>query len=271
MPSFYPDQAFRSLDQGRRRAIARKSRAPNSPGKPGCCSCPCAIPRPRVAGSARPCGPEDCGFRQCPSRPPAFEPAGDANSLRMVAAKSGVNAVDMLESSHHSVLGQSSWREPAAHVSERPGQTQHHHPDRAQPAEHSGTADWTRSKPEWLHIQRGLADRPCPTGPAMRVCPDRLCSADVDASAFHVLLGLPTLRIAIYRRKGAALKFLFIVVSFPAPASLCSRLGKCSCLPSSLHGHALYLFSLHLLMLSVSGHGTSQTYQRTRGMSAYRG
>jgi len=48
----------------------------------------------------------------------------------------------------------------------------------------------------------------------MRVCPDRLCSADVDASAFHVLLGLPTLRIAIHRRKGAALKFLFIVVSF---------------------------------------------------------
>jgi hypothetical protein len=41
-----------------------------------------------------------------------------------------------------------------------------------------------------------------------------LCSADVDASSFDVLLALQTLRIAIHRRKGATLKFLFIVVLF---------------------------------------------------------
>jgi hypothetical protein len=46
----------------------------------------------------------------------------------------------------------------------------------------------------------------------MPVCSDRLCSADVDASSFDVLLALQTLRIVIHRRKGAALKFLFIVV-----------------------------------------------------------
>jgi len=43
--------------------------------------------------------------------------------------------------------------------------------------------------------------------PAIRVCPDRLCSADVDASSFDVLLTLQTLRIAIHRRKGVTLKF----------------------------------------------------------------
>jgi hypothetical protein len=48
----------------------------------------------------------------------------------------------------------------------------------------------------------------------MPVCPDRLCSADVDASSFDVLLALQTLRIAIHRRKGAALKFFFILVPF---------------------------------------------------------
>jgi len=41
-----------------------------------------------------------------------------------------------------------------------------------------------------------------------------LCSADVDASSFDVLLSLQTLRIAIHRRKGAALKLSFIVVPF---------------------------------------------------------
>src|SRR6202035_3999343 len=116
-----------------------------------------------------------------------------------------------------SVLGQSDWREPAAHVSERPGHAQHHRTDRAQSDEHSGIIYWTRSKPEWLHIHRGLADRPSPTGPAMPampVCSDRLCSADVDASSFDVLLSLQTLRIAIHRRKGTTLKLLFIVVPF---------------------------------------------------------
>jgi hypothetical protein len=48
----------------------------------------------------------------------------------------------------------------------------------------------------------------------MPVCSDRLCSADVDASSFDVLLALQTLRIAIHRRKGTTLKFLFIVVLF---------------------------------------------------------
>jgi hypothetical protein len=48
----------------------------------------------------------------------------------------------------------------------------------------------------------------------MPVCPDRLCSTDVDASSFDVLLALQTLRIAIHRGKGAALKFLFILVPF---------------------------------------------------------
>jgi hypothetical protein len=43
----------------------------------------------------------------------------------------------------------------------------------------------------------------------MPVCPDRLRSADVD-----VLLALQTLRIIIQRGKGAALKFLFILVPF---------------------------------------------------------
>jgi hypothetical protein len=46
----------------------------------------------------------------------------------------------------------------------------------------------------------------------MPVCSEWLCSADVDASSFDVLLALQTLRIAIHRRKGATLKFLFIVV-----------------------------------------------------------
>jgi hypothetical protein len=132
----------------------------------------------------------------------------------MVAAESGVNAVGILESSHHSVLGQSHWREPAARVSERPGRAQHHRTDRAQSDEHSGITFWTGSNPEWLHIQRGLADGPCPAGTAMPVCSKWLCSADVDASSFDVLLDLQTLRIAIHRRKGDTPKFLFIVVLF---------------------------------------------------------
>ena len=48
----------------------------------------------------------------------------------------------------------------------------------------------------------------------MPVCSDRLCSADVDVSSFDVLLVSQTLRIAIHRRKGGTLKFLFIVVPF---------------------------------------------------------
>src|SRR6266566_1309783 len=54
-PSFPPDWAYRSQDRGWRRATLRKSRALSSPGKQGCCSCPCAIPRRRVARSAAPC------------------------------------------------------------------------------------------------------------------------------------------------------------------------------------------------------------------------
>jgi hypothetical protein len=50
--------------------------------------------------------------------------------------------------------------------------------------------------------------------PAMPVCSERLCSADVDASSFDLLLSLQTLRIAIHRRKGTTLKLLFIVVPF---------------------------------------------------------
>jgi hypothetical protein len=46
----------------------------------------------------------------------------------------------------------------------------------------------------------------------MRVCRDRLCSADVEASSFDVLPALQTLRIASRRRKGVTLKFYFIVV-----------------------------------------------------------
>jgi hypothetical protein len=48
----------------------------------------------------------------------------------------------------------------------------------------------------------------------MPVCSEWLCSADVDASSFDVLLAAQTLRIAIHRRKGGTLKFLFIVVLF---------------------------------------------------------
>src|ERR1700684_1452470 len=98
----------------------------------------------------------------------------------MVAAEAGVSAVGVLESSHYSGLGQACWREPAAHVSERPGHTQHHSTDRAQPDEHSGTTYWTRSNPEWLHIQRGLADIVL-LHPRCQSAPARLCSADVDA------------------------------------------------------------------------------------------
>jgi hypothetical protein len=50
-----------------------------------------------------------------------------------------------------------------------------------------------------------------------------LCSADVDASSFDVLLALQTLRIAIHRRKGATLKFLFIVMLFLFPHAGCFR------------------------------------------------
>jgi hypothetical protein len=91
----------------------------------------------------------------------------------------------------------------------------------------------------------------------MPVCSDRLCSADVDASSFDVLLSLQTLRIAIHRRKGTTLKLLFIVVPFSRGSFTLFKDRKLSCLPSSLLADALYWLSLHQLTLSVSGFGTS--------------
>jgi len=70
---------------------------------------------------------------------------------------------------------------------------------------------------------------------------------------------LQTLRIAIHRRKGATLKFLFIVVLFFGG---CFTLFKDTevILPAIVTAGALYWFSLHPLMLSVSGFGTSRHF-----------
>lgn len=98
-------------------------------------------------------GPEDCGFRYCRCPPAAFEPAGDANSLGVVAAEADVGAVGNAEGCHHPVLRQPHRREPATRVSECPGHTQHYRADRAQAHQQSGIGRCSRFEPEWFHIR----------------------------------------------------------------------------------------------------------------------
>jgi hypothetical protein len=96
----------------------------------------------------------------------------------------------------------------------------------------------------------------------MPVCPDRLCSADVDASSFDVLLALQTLRIAIHRRKGAALKFLFIVEPIVFGGCFILFEDREVILPAIVAaGARALLFSLHLLMPSVAGSGIFRTWR----------
>jgi hypothetical protein len=94
----------------------------------------------------------------------------------------------------------------------------------------------------------------------MPVCPDRLRSADVDASSFvDVLLASPTLRIAIHRGKGDALKFLFILVPFLFGGCFILFKDREAILPAIVAaGARALLVSLHLLMLSVAVSGTER-------------
>jgi hypothetical protein len=74
---------------------------------------------------------------------------------------------------------------------------------------------------------------------------------------------LQTLRIAIHRRKGAAFKFLFIVVRVVCGGCFILFEDREGISPAIVAARArtLLFFSLHLLMLSVAGSGIFRTWR----------
>jgi hypothetical protein len=89
----------------------------------------------------------------------------------------------------------------------------------------------------------------------MPVCPDRLCSAHVDASSFDAPAGLARdCELQFTDARAPHLNsYLSLRLLFSADASFCSKDWEVILPASSLLGRARYRFSFHLLMLSVSG------------------